>query len=105
MAGLKLDAPLLVGLLGICGFGLVVLWSAGGQEPALLMAPARPARRGLRVLLMIAQVPPKLLRLWSPWLFPAGWCCWPSCCSLAMSARGPSAGWTSVWCDSSPPRS
>jgi rod shape determining protein RodA len=72
MAGLKLDAPLLAGLVVISAFGLVVLWSAGGQDADLLV------RQGIRLavafgaMLAIAQVPPKMLRMWSPWLFAAG---------------------------------
>jgi rod shape determining protein RodA len=72
MAGLKLDAPLLAGLVLISAFGLVVLWSAGGQDPDLLVRQAIRLGVAFGVMLAIAQVPPKLLRMWSPWLFAAG---------------------------------
>ena len=72
MAGLKLDAPLLVGLLAISGFGLVVLWSAGGQDEGLLWRQLIRLGVGFAILLGVAQVPPKLMRLWSPWVFAAG---------------------------------
>ena len=72
MAGLKLDAPLLAGLVIICAFGLVVLWSAGGQDPGLLTRQLVRLGAGFGVLLAVAQVPPKVLRLWSPWLFLVG---------------------------------
>lgn len=72
MTRLRLDAPLLVGLLLICGFGLVVLWSAGGQDTGLLLRQVVRLGVAFGVLLAVAQVPPKLLRLWSPWLFLGG---------------------------------
>lgn len=72
MARLRLDAPLLLGLLLVSGFGLVVLWSAGGQEPRLLFRQVVRLGVAFGVLLAVAQVPPKLLRLWSPWLFLGG---------------------------------
>lgn len=72
LAGLKLDAPLLAGLVAICGFGLVVLWSASGQDPGLLTRQLVRLGVAFAVLLAAAQIPPKLLRMWSPWLFLAG---------------------------------
>jgi rod shape determining protein RodA len=72
MAGLKLDAPLLVGLLSICSFGLVVLWSASGQDTGLLMRQLVRLGIAFCVMIAIAQVPPKVLRLWSPWLYVVG---------------------------------
>jgi rod shape determining protein RodA len=72
MAGLKLDAPLLAGLVIISAFGLVVLWSASGQDAHLLTRQLVRLGVAFGVLLAVAQVPPKVLRLWSPWLFAAG---------------------------------
>jgi rod shape determining protein RodA len=72
IAELKLDAPLLAGLLLICGFGLVVLWSASGQNPALLVRQSIRIGIAFAVMVAIAQVPPKVLRFWSPWLFVLG---------------------------------
>jgi rod shape determining protein RodA len=72
MARLRLDAPLLVGLLVISAFGLVVLWSAGGQDSGLLLRQLVRLGVAFGVLLAVAQVPPKLLRLWSPWIFLGG---------------------------------
>lgn len=72
IAGLKLDGPLLAGLLVICAFGLVVLWSASAQNENLLMRQAVRLGVAFAVMVAVAQVPPKLLRLWSPWLFVIG---------------------------------
>ena len=72
LAVLKLDAPLLLALVTIAAFGLVVLWSAGGQEPGLLWRQLVRLGVAFGVMLVVAQVPPKMLRLWSPWLFALG---------------------------------
>lgn len=72
MLGLRLDGPLLAGLLLIAAFGLVVLWSAGGQDPGLMLRQLVRLGVAMGVMLAVAQVPPKMLRMWSPWLFGAG---------------------------------
>jgi rod shape determining protein RodA len=72
MASLKLDAPLLAGLVLICGLGLVVLWSASGQDERLLVRQLVRIGVAFVVMVGIAQVPPKVLRFWSPWLFAVG---------------------------------
>jgi rod shape determining protein RodA len=72
LAGLKLDAPLLVGLLAVCAAGLAVLWSAGGQDSGLVLRQLLRMGMAFAVLVAVAQIPPKVLRLWSPWLFAVG---------------------------------
>lgn len=72
MDGLKLDGPLLGGLALICAFGLVVLWSAGGQEIGLIYRQCARLAIAFATMLVVAQIPPKILRLWSPWLFGVG---------------------------------
>jgi rod shape determining protein RodA len=72
MAGLKLDAALLAGLVLLSGFGLVVLWSASGQDADLLARQLVRLGVAFAVMLALAQVPPKFLRMWSPWIFAAG---------------------------------
>jgi rod shape determining protein RodA len=70
--GLRLDAPLLAGLLLICAFGLVVLWSAGGKDDGLVIRQAIRLGVAFAVMLALAQMPPKTLRMWSPWLYVGG---------------------------------
>jgi len=69
MDGLKLDGPLLGGLTLICAFGLVVLWSSGGQDIGLIYRQCARLAIAFATMLVVAQIPPKVLRLWSPWLF------------------------------------
>lgn len=72
LALLRLDAPLLTGLLAVSAFGLVVLWSAGGQDEGLLLRQLIRLGVAFGVMLVVAQVPPKILRLWAPWMFIIG---------------------------------
>jgi rod shape determining protein RodA len=72
LAALRLDAPLLMGLLAVSAFGLVVLWSAGGQDQGLLLRQLVRLGVAFGVMLVVAQVPPKILRLWAPWMFLLG---------------------------------
>ena len=72
MDGLKLDGPLLGGLTLICAFGLVVLWSSGGQDVGLIYRQCARLAIDFATMLVVAQIPPKVLRLWSPWLFGVG---------------------------------
>ncbi len=67
-----IDMPLLVTMLLLAGFGLVVLFSAGGQDSGLLQRQAIRLGAGFAVMLLLAQMPPYLLRMWTPWLFVAG---------------------------------
>ena len=69
---LHVDGPLLSGLLALCGLGLFVLYSASGQDEALLLRQVVRLCAGFSALLLLAQLPPSLLRAWSPWLYLAG---------------------------------
>jgi rod shape determining protein RodA len=68
----RLDPVLLVLLLLIIGFGLIVLYSASGQNMAVVNRQAVRLGVGLLVLLVISQVPPRVLRAWTPWLYGLG---------------------------------
>jgi rod shape determining protein RodA len=69
---LHLDGPLLAGLLALCTLGLFVLYSASGRDDALLVRQLLRLCAGFGALLVLAQVPPSVLRGWSPWLFLLG---------------------------------
>ena len=72
LAGLHLDLPLLTGLILLCGFGLVVLYSASDQNMAQIQRQL--VRLGIAFVMMfvMAQVPPTHLRRWSPRLYILG---------------------------------
>lgn len=68
----RLDPVLLVLLMLIIGFGLVVLYSASGQDLAMVRRQAVRLGFGIVVMLVISQVPPRILRIWTPWLYGIG---------------------------------
>jgi rod shape determining protein RodA len=69
---LHIDGPLLVGLLLICGLGLVVLYSAVGENLDLWLQQCVRLGIGLVGLFVAAQVPPGVMRRWTPWGYTAG---------------------------------
>ncbi len=72
LMALRVDPPLLLGILAVGGVGLVVLYSAGGRSMELLAQQAVRFGIGLFVMLVAAQIPPRNLNLWSPWLYVVG---------------------------------
>jgi rod shape determining protein RodA len=72
MRRLHIDGPLLVGLLLICGLGLIVLYSAVGESNRLLMNQAVRLGVAFIAMFIVAQLPPDFLRRWTPWGYLAG---------------------------------
>ncbi len=69
---LHLDGPLLGGILLLSGLGLFVLYSAVGNNVDLWLSQCMRMGFALIVMLVAAQVPPDLMRRWSPWAYAAG---------------------------------
>ena len=72
LAFVHLDLPLLTGLLLLCGFGLIVLYSASGEDLAQVQKQTIRLSLAFLVMLVLAQVTPITLRRWSPWLYLLG---------------------------------
>jgi len=68
----QLDLPLLVGLFLLMGLGLVVLYSASGGDIGVVHRQAVRLGVGMVALLVLSQVPPHILRIWTPWLYGIG---------------------------------
>jgi len=69
---LHIDGPLVGGLTLICGFGLFVLYSAVGEDNRLLTNQVVRMSIAFVGMLIVAQLPPDLLRRWTPWGYLAG---------------------------------
>lgn len=70
---IHLDGPLLGGLLLLCSFGLLVLYSAsGGTETGPVFRQGIRMSIAFAVMFVTAQLPPGLLRSWSPWIYLFG---------------------------------
>jgi rod shape determining protein RodA len=70
--GLVVDVPLLVLLVLIVGLGFVVLYSALAADLSLLMRQGLRFALGLAAFFVLSQVPPRYLRIFTPWLFFLG---------------------------------
>ncbi len=69
LRGLHLDGPLLVLLLAVSSLGFVVLYSAVGADVALILRQAVRLSIGLAAFIAVAQIPPRYLRIWTPWVY------------------------------------
>lgn len=66
---LVVDVPLSITLLAVCGVGFVVLYSAVGGDTTLVMRQGVRFLVALTVFVVVAQIPPRLFRLWTPRIF------------------------------------
>ncbi len=69
---LKIDGPLVVGLGLIAAFGLVVLYSASGQNMGTVVRTVLRLILGTVAMLLLARINPNFLRRSTPWLYAAG---------------------------------
>ena len=69
---LHLDAPLLLALIGVSGLGLMVLYSAGGEDTSLLGRQLIRLAIAFATMFAVAQVSPRLLVRITPWVFATG---------------------------------
>jgi len=72
LARVHLDLPLLIALLLLCGYGLLVLFSAIDQDPEKFEAQMIRLGIAFAVMIVVAQIPPSELRRWSLPLYGAG---------------------------------
>ncbi|NVJ59694.1 MAG: rod shape-determining protein RodA [Gammaproteobacteria bacterium] len=69
---LHIDVPLLVSLLVVMGFGLIVLYSAGGQSESLMMRQVARLAVGCTAMFIMAQLPPRFYANWAPAIYSFG---------------------------------
>ncbi len=67
-----IDGPLLGGLLLICALGLVVLYSAVGENMRLWLSQVARFSVAITAMFLIAQLSPDFLRRWTPWAYLGG---------------------------------
>ncbi len=68
----NLDGPLLGALLLTSGLGLVVLYSAVSQNFDLWLQQCIRLLVALVSMVIVAQLPPDLMRRWTPWAYLFG---------------------------------
>ncbi|HSH41909.1 MAG TPA: rod shape-determining protein RodA [Arenicellales bacterium] len=70
-----LDVPLFLGLLTLAGLSLVVLYSAGNQDVALLYRQSARLAIALAALVVLARISPDTLTRWTPIVYGFGMAC------------------------------
>ena len=69
---LHLDVPLLLGLLVLSVIGVMVLYSASGQDPQTVIRQSIRLLIAFAVLFTVAQISPRHLFFWAPYLYVIG---------------------------------
>jgi rod shape determining protein RodA len=67
-----IDLPLLLGLLALLALGCVILYSASGENVAVIQRQIIRLSVAMVVMIVLAQITPDAMRRWSPILFIAG---------------------------------
>jgi rod shape determining protein RodA len=91
---LHLDSPLLIAVLGVCAAGLVVLFSAAGEDLSVFLRQAARVGLALGVMIAVAQIPPRVLRVTAPFLYTLG-----VLLLLAVTIKGDIAMGAQRWLD------
>ena len=69
---LHIDLPLLLGIMALMGYGLFVIYSAGGEDLALMERQLVRMGLSLAIMLFVAQINPEVLRRWAFPIYIAG---------------------------------
>jgi len=72
LMALHLDGPLFIALCMISAVGVTVLFSASGRSFAVLEAQVIRFGLALVAMIMLAQIPPRLIRAATPWAYVLG---------------------------------
>ena len=72
LLALHLDGPLFVALCLVSAVGSIVLFSASGRSIPMLEAHLLRFALGLVAMIMLAQIPPRLIRTIAPWAYVIG---------------------------------
>lgn len=66
---LHIDLPFLIYVLALLAYSLFVTWSASGQDVDMMERKIVQIVLGLVVMIVLAQVPPRVYENWSPYLY------------------------------------
>ena len=67
-----IDWPLMGGLLVLIALGLFILFSASGQDWGTMQRQLIRLTIAIMVMILVAQIPPHHLALWTPWFYGIG---------------------------------
>lgn len=87
-ARIHIDLMLLLLLLLLCGSGLLILYSASGQDWAMIQKQSVHYLIGFSALLVAAQIPPRVYQALAPWAYTAGVLALIGVLALGVSGKG-----------------
>lgn len=93
LAKLGLDGPLTLGLIAICGFGLYVLYSAGGQDLGRVQSQSIRLAVGFALMLAVAWMSPTWIRRLTPLGYAFGIMLLLGVMFFGTGAKGAQLGW------------
>jgi rod shape determining protein RodA len=72
LSSIHIDAVLLISIIAIMAAGLMIIYSASGQNPDLIVRQLVRMSLALTVMIVLAQIHPDRMHYWSPWAYGAG---------------------------------
>lgn len=63
---LHIDLPFLICILALLAYSAFVMWSASGQDIGMMERKVGQIAMGLIVMLVMAQIPPRVYESWAP---------------------------------------
>lgn len=66
---MHIDPLFMLIILALLTFSAIVIWSASGQDPGMMERKLGQIAMGLIIMLVLAQVPPRVYEGWAPYLY------------------------------------
>lgn len=66
---MHIDPLFMLIILALLSFSAIVIWSASGQDPGMMERKLGQIAMGLIIMLVLAQVPPRVYEGWAPYLY------------------------------------
>lgn len=66
---IHIDPLFMLIILGLLTYSAVVIWSASGQDPGMMERKLGQIAMGLVIMIVLAQVPPRVYEGWAPYLY------------------------------------
>ena len=92
--GIVIDVPILLATISIAVLGFIILYSAVGENSSMVLRQVLRFGLALMVFGILSQVSPRLLRIWSPWIF-----CITLVFLLMVMLKGEMGGGAQRWLD------
>ncbi|MES2998013.1 MAG: rod shape-determining protein RodA [Pseudomonadota bacterium] len=91
-----IDRPLLIGLLSLAIIGLFILYSASNQNIELLSKQVIRMLVAFLIMILFAQIPPTVYRIWAPWIFIISFLLLAAVLLVGVIGKG-AQRWLNLW--------